>query len=83
MADKETVTHFDKLGTALNVGDYVAFSSSNSLEIGLIQKLNPKMVKVSRLGKRGWGSAKNKYSCDCVLLDGPKVTVYVLKNSGG
>lgn len=83
MADKETITHLDKLGTPVSVGDCVAYPSHNSLEIGLVQKLNPKMIKVSRLGKKGWGSAKNKYSTDCVLLDGPKVTLYMMKNSGG
>jgi hypothetical protein len=79
----DAVEHFDKLGQKIEVGDYVAYSSHNSLDIGLVQKLNPKMVKVSRLGKKGWGSGTNKYPTDCVLLDGKRVTLYVLKNSGG
>lgn len=77
---KEEVIHKDRLGRELKVGDCVAYPSGNSLVIGVIKKINPKMVGVSALGKKNiWGSAKNKYPMDCVRLDGPEVTMYLLR----
>lgn len=73
--------HRDKLGRLLKVGDCVAYPGSNSLIIGTVKKLNPKMVGVAQLG-RGWGP-KNKYPGDLVLLEGPEVSMYLLKNAGG
>lgn len=80
---KEPIEHRDKLGRLLKVGDCVAYPSSNTLIIGVIKKINPKMVGVSELGKKKWGSAKNKYPMDCVLLEGSEVSMYLLKNSAG
>ncbi len=77
---KEIPEHKDKLGRLLKVGDCVAYPSSNSLSIGVVKKINPKMIGVAGLGRRA--SAKNKYPNDCVLLDGPEVSIYLLKNSG-
>ena len=77
---KEEIVHKDRLGRELKVGDCVAYPSGNSLIIGVIKKINPKMVGVSALGKKNsWGSAKNKYPMDCVRLDGPEVTMYLLR----
>ena len=45
-----------------------------------IKKLNPKMVGVARAGQKGWGPS-NKYPSDLVLLDGPEVTMYLLRES--
>jgi hypothetical protein len=78
---KEAPEHRDKLDRLIKVGDCVAYPSSNSLVIGVVSKLNPKMVKVSQLGKKNWGDS-NKYPNDLVLLDGPEVTMYLIKNSG-
>ena len=47
------------------------------------KKGNPKMVKVWELGKHNkWYKGNNKYPSDCVLLEGPEVTMYLLKNTG-
>jgi len=78
---KEVPEHRDKLDRLIKVGDCVAYPSSNSLVIGVVSKLNPKMVGVSQLGKNRWGDS-NKYSNDLVILDGPDVTMYLIKNSG-
>jgi hypothetical protein len=78
---KQIPEHRDKLGRLLKVGDCVAYPSHNSLSVGSIKKLNPKMVGVAGLGKRA--STSNKYPGDLVLLDGPEVTMYLIKNSGG
>lgn len=70
--------HKDALGRLLKIGDCVAYPVNNSLIIGKIIKLNRKMIRVSQLGsKYTWD--KNRYSYDVVLLEGPDLTVYILK----
>jgi len=75
----EIPEHRDKLGRLLKLGDCVAYPSYNSLSIGTIKKLNPKMIGVATLGKRA--STSNKYPQDLVVVDGPEVTMYLLKMS--
>ncbi len=77
---KEIIEHRDKLGRLIKIGDCVAYPGSNSLIIGTVKKINPKMIGVTAVGKNRWGP-NNKYPNDCVLLDGPEVTIYLLKNS--
>jgi hypothetical protein len=78
---KAPIEHKDKLGRSINVGDCVAYPTSNSLEIGVVKKLNPKMVKVAKVpNKSRWGSEHNKYPHDMVKLDGPEITMWLLKN---
>jgi hypothetical protein len=75
----EAPQHKDKLGRLLKIGDCVAYPAYNSLGVGVVKKLNPKMIGVAGLTKRA--SPKNKYPHDCVLLEGPDVTMYLLKMS--
>lgn len=76
---KETPEHYDKLGKPLAVGDYVVYVWHNSLAVGSVRKLNPKMVGVSRVNSRG--AHHNKYSYDTVKVDTADVTMYLIKNS--
>lgn len=78
--EKVIPEHRDKLGRLLKVGDCVAYPGSNSLMIGTVKKINPKMIGVAMLGKRAWGPS-NKYPHDCVLLEGPEVVMYLLRES--
>lgn len=79
---KDIPEHRDKLGRLLKVGDCVAYPSHNSLGVGTIKKLNPKMVKVVKVPAGKYrDSGSNKYPNDLVLLDGPEVTMYLIKNS--
>lgn len=71
--------HRDVLGQPLAVGDCVVFPSSNSMYVGTVVKLNPKMVKVKRVGTRStW--EQNKYPADLARVSGAEVTLYLLKN---
>lgn len=73
-----TPEHKDILGQLLEVGDAVVFPSSNSMYVGTVTKLNPKMVKVKRVGaKSKWGEI-NKYPTDLAKVSGPEVTMYLL-----
>jgi hypothetical protein len=76
------VEHKDKLGRVLEVGDAVCYPSHNSLELGIVKKLNPKMVKVYEAGRSGkWYTGSNKYPGDLVKVDGPEVTMYLLRKN--
>jgi hypothetical protein len=73
--------HRDKLGRMLAVGDAVCYPSHNSLELGTVKKLNPKMIKVIEAGRGAskWYTGSNKYPSDLVKVDGPEVTMYLLR----
>jgi len=83
MATKPTPEHKDRLGRILKLGDCVVYPSHNSLEVGTVKKINNKMVKVWRVGaKEGrWYTGSNKYPKDIVIVEGPEVTMYLLKES--
>lgn len=70
--------HKDRIDRPLNVGDCVAYSNGGHMSIGIIDKLNNKMVRVRPLRSK---STYHRYPFDVVLLQGPEVTIYLLKNS--
>lgn len=79
---KEIPEHRDKLGRLLAVGDCVVYPQSNSLIVGTIKKFNPKMIKVAKVPYSGrWGSESNKYPSDLVKVEGPEVTMFLIKNA--
>ena len=73
--------HKDKLGQSIDLDDFVAYPSHNSLDIGKVIKLNNKMVKVLRIPAGRNIKGTNKYPNDMVKVDPKDVTVYLLKNS--
>lgn len=75
----EVPGHCDILGQPLAVGDCVVYPSSNSMYVGTVVKLNPKMVKVKKIGRSKW--EQNKYPQDLARVSGPEVTMYLLKNN--
>lgn len=70
--------HSDLLGQPLDVGDCVVYPYHNSMTVGTVTKLNPKMVGVASIRSK---SAKNKYPTDIVKVSGPEVTMYLLLNN--
>jgi hypothetical protein len=73
------IEHRDKLGKLIKVGDCVAYPGGNTLLIGTVKKLNPKMIGVTRLGGYKWDGPNNKYPDQVIVLEGPEVTMYLLK----
>jgi hypothetical protein len=76
--------HKDILGRKLTVGDFVAVTIFNDLKIAKVIKLNPKMVKVKVLDVRNnnwYRGEHNRYSGDMVIVDGPYISMYIIKNS--
>lgn len=81
---KEEPKHPDKLGRELNMGDCVVYPQSNSMVIGTVIKFTPKMITVKTINSGGWREWETrKYSSDVIKIDGPEVTMYLIKNSGG
>ena len=76
---KEIPVHLDLLGNPISVGNCVAFPHMNSLRIGIVTKINPKMVQVKRVGKMLVDRKYNKYPTDMVVLNSQDVTMYLLK----
>lgn len=73
--------HKDKLGRLIEVDDYVAYPSSNSLMFGRVIKLNNKMVKVVKVpAGKFTDKGSNKYPDDCVKLEAKDMTWWLLKN---
>ena len=80
---KEEIVHKDTIGQIIRIDSYVAYPQNNSLCVGVVKKINPKMIGISRLVKgKGWSSRYiNKYPDDCVIIDGTRVTMRLLSSS--
>jgi hypothetical protein len=80
---KAPVEHKDKLGRILQMGDVVCYPDRNALDLGTVKKLNAKMVTVWEVGQAhySWYTGSRKYPHDLIKVDGPEVTIYLLKKS--
>jgi hypothetical protein len=79
MVQKIIPQHKDKLGQDLAVNDCIAFPDSNTLFIGKIVKLNPRMITVVKIGGKTSFTTR-KYPADLIRLESEAVTLYLLKN---
>jgi hypothetical protein len=79
---KKEIIHTDKLGRVLAVGDAVCYPDRNSLDLGTVKKLNDKMVTVWEVGQQhySWYKGSRKYPHDLIKVDGPEVTMYLLRS---
>jgi hypothetical protein len=78
---KEIPQHKDIFGQELVLDDCVVYPQSNSMKIGKVVKINPKMISVKNLTANGWRSETLKYPSDLVKVHGPEVTMYLLTNT--
>lgn len=83
MAESKIIEHRDRLGRLIKIGDFVATPHNNRLAVGIINKLNPKMIQFKEVSKEKYwhGRKYNKYPEDTIVVEGPEVSVYLLKNS--
>jgi len=73
--------HRDLLGRTVAEGDAVAYTHHNSLYVGKVIKITPKQVRVvDMLSKYRDDTGYLKYTCQCVLIGGPDLTMHLLKN---
>jgi hypothetical protein len=74
------IAHKDLIGNNIAVGSYVVIPTGRVLSLGTVTKLNPKMitvlkVKTSRFAHR----EERRYPKDLLVIDDPKITLYMLK----
>jgi len=78
----EIELHCDLLGREVVEGDAVAFTHHNSMMVGKVIKITPRQVRViplmSQSGYRS-GTGYLKYTKQCVLIGGPDLTMWILK----
>jgi len=67
----------DILGTAIKVGDIVAYPDHNNMRIEPT-KINPKMINVVAIGRR---VPDRKYPTDLLVVDDPKIAMYLLQHT--
>ena len=79
---KQPPSHTDRLGRPIEVGNYVAVGHHNGLMIAQVIKLNPKMVKITKVPPNRFSSEYNKYASEMVVLDSDEMIFYILKNAG-
>ena len=72
------VMHKDVLGNEIKENCIIAYPSHNRLKIGTVRKCTPKMVSVVPVGKQYWD---RKYPYEVLVVDDPKISLYILKNS--
>jgi len=75
----QATEHLDRLGEPVLQGSVVVYAYNNSLAVGMVTKINPKMIRVQRVGSRGNGTLK--YSTDCLVIDDARASFWLLKNS--
>jgi hypothetical protein len=63
----------------LEIGDCVVYPRSTNMMVGIVAKLNPKMIGVKGVSNR-WGDC-NKYPTELVKVAGAEVTMYLLKKT--
>jgi hypothetical protein len=76
---KIPVEHKDLFGQPLEIGDCVVYPRSTNMMVGIVAKLNPKMIGVKGVSNR-WGDC-NKYPTELVKVAGAEVTMYLLKKT--
>jgi hypothetical protein len=75
---KVPIKHTDLFGQPLDIGDCIVYPRGNSMTVGTVAKLNPKMVGVKGVSSR-WADC-NKYPQELVKVSGADVTMYLLRN---
>ena len=80
---KPAPEHVDILGQPVTEGCHVAMAHHNSMKIGRVIKLNPKMLRIVPLGTGHWRADDGYlvYSNQTVRLDGPDALAYILRAS--
>lgn len=72
------ITHKDILGNVIKVGDTVVYPNHNHLRIASVTKVNPKMINVTAVGRK---YPDRKYPSDLLVVEDPKITLYLLTHS--
>jgi hypothetical protein len=72
------IDHKDILGNTIKVDDTVVYPVFNKLKIAVVKKINPKMINVVAVGRT---YSDRKYPSDLLVINDPKITLYMLKHN--
>jgi hypothetical protein len=74
--------HYDIFGKEIICGSHVAYSDGFDLRIGTVDKLSEKKIRVWPINKlrNKYSTGKLVYGSNIVVVEGPKVTMYILQN---
>jgi len=83
---KELPKHFDLMGKEIAKGSFVVaeLNKYRSFELCVIDKVNPKMLRVRSISTNKWGRyyITNKYPTEMMIVDNEEdVTMYILRHS--
>ena len=83
---KEQPKHYDLMGKELVKDSFVVaeLNKYRSFELCVIEKVNPKMLRVRSISANKWGRhyTANKYPTEMMVIDNEEdITMYILKNS--
>jgi hypothetical protein len=86
MMAKEQTKHYDLMGKELAKDSFVVaeLNKYRSFELCVIDKVNPKMLRVRSISINKWGKpyTTNKYPTEMMIVDNQEdITMYILKNS--
>jgi len=70
--------HCDILNKIIKLGDIVAYPKHNNMIIGIVKKINNKMINVIEVGRQ---HVDKKYPQDLLVITDPKITIYMLKKN--
>lgn len=77
----DEIKHKDILGNNIAVEDtVVAPDGRRDLKIGVVKKLSPKMITIATIEHNGRTGSKLLYPGDVLVVNDPKVTMYMLKH---
>lgn len=70
--------HKDILGNTIEEENIVVYPHHNRMKVGVVKKCSPKMVIAQPVGKL---YTDRKYPNEVLVVDDPKISLYILKNS--
>lgn len=73
--------HKDMCGDLISDGDIVILAENRGPIFGKIEYSTPKMVRVKKLGKKGYRSGVLRYGNEVIKTEESKVTLYLLQNA--
>lgn len=69
----------DAIGVEIEIGKPIAYSQNSSFYFGIVEKFNPKMVKIKRVNRNWQSEFINRYPSDILMVDEKMFTLKMLK----
>lgn len=77
----EPIIHKDIIGNEIKLGDTIVSPNGTELYLGSVIKINPKMIKVKlfvKSGKRSYTREELRYPYNLLVVDDPKIMLYLI-----